>query len=64
MTEPSEKLPPGGVDVVARHGRLVRRTFLISSLTLSSRLIGFAREALAASMFGDRSSINESTNAE
>lgn len=59
MTETSEQLPPGGVDVVARHGRLVLRTFLVSSLTLSSRLIGFAREALAASMFGDRSSIND-----
>lgn len=59
MTTSSEQLPPGGVDVVARHGRLVFRTILISSLTLSSRLIGFAREALAAAMFGDRSSIND-----
>jgi putative peptidoglycan lipid II flippase len=54
-----EETPPAGVDVVGRHGRLVLRTFLISSLTLSSRLIGFAREALAASMFGDRSSVND-----
>ncbi|MFN0007447.1 MAG: murein biosynthesis integral membrane protein MurJ [Planctomycetota bacterium] len=59
MTTSSDQLPPGGVDVVARHGRLVFRTVLISSLTLSSRLIGFAREALAAAMFGDRSSIND-----
>lgn len=47
------------VDVVGRHRGLVLRTILISSLTLTSRLIGFAREALAAAMFGDRSSIND-----
>ena len=47
------------MDVVGRHRGLVLRTVLISSLTLSSRLVGFAREALAASMFGDRSPVND-----
>lgn len=48
-----------GVDVVGRHGKLVRRTALISGLTLVSRIIGFARESLAAALFGDRSAIND-----
>jgi len=59
LTQTVEKPAPAGVDVVGRHRGLVLRTFLISSLTLSSRLIGFAREALAAAMFGDRSTIND-----
>jgi putative peptidoglycan lipid II flippase len=51
--------PNDRVDVVARHDRLVRRTALVSALTLASRLIGFARESLAAAIFGDASAIND-----
>src|SRR4029079_9328573 len=47
------------VDVVARHGGLVGRTALVSALTLASRIIGFARESLAAAIFGDASAIND-----
>lgn len=47
------------VDVVARHGKLLGRTALVSGLTLASRIVGFLRESLAASMFGDRSPIND-----
>ena len=47
------------VDVVGRHKNLVRRTALVSLLTLASRIIGFARESLSASIFGDRSPIND-----
>lgn len=47
------------VDVIGRHGRLVRRTALISVLTLMSRIIGFVRESLAASIFGHASPIND-----
>ena len=43
--------------VVARHGRLVRRTALVSALTLVSRVLGFVREMIAAALFGDRSGI-------
>jgi putative peptidoglycan lipid II flippase len=50
---------PPASDVVGRHRRLVLRTFLVSSLTLSSRLIGFARESLAAFLFGDASAVND-----
>src|SRR5690349_8236776 len=56
--EPPEKLAPA-VDVVGRHERLVLRTLLVSSLTLSSRLIGFARESLSAFLFGDASPVND-----
>ncbi len=51
--------PVHKVDVVGRHRRLVGRTALISSLTLLSRIVGFARETLAASIFGDHSPIND-----
>src|SRR4029079_2990298 len=47
------------VDVVARHGGLVGRTALVSALTLASRIIGFARESLAAAIFGDASAVND-----
>jgi len=56
--ETTEK-PAQGVDVVGRHSRLVLRTLLISSLTLSSRLLGFARESLSAFLFGDSSAVND-----
>jgi putative peptidoglycan lipid II flippase len=52
--------PPGraaGADIVGRHRRLGARTFLISSLTLASRLLGYVREFLAAMLFGDASPI-------
>jgi putative peptidoglycan lipid II flippase len=48
-----------GVDVVGRHKGLFRRTALVSGLTLASRVIGFARESIAASMFGDHSAVND-----
>lgn len=51
--------PVHKVDVVSRHRKLVGRTALISSLTLLSRIVGFARETLAASIFGDHSPIND-----
>jgi putative peptidoglycan lipid II flippase len=44
---------------VARHRGLVARTVLVSGLTLVSRLLGFAREALMAAVFGDRSVISD-----
>jgi len=47
----------GDSHVVGRHGRLVRRTALVSVLTLVSRVLGFVREMLAAALFGDRSGI-------
>ncbi|MBL8858751.1 MAG: murein biosynthesis integral membrane protein MurJ [Planctomycetes bacterium] len=54
-----EQAAASGVDVVGRHKRLVRRTALVSLLTLASRIIGFARESMAAAIFGDRSAIND-----
>jgi len=56
-TDPGPGLPR--VDVVARHEGLVGRTALVSALTLASRIIGFARESLAAAIFGDASAIND-----
>ncbi|HEV8112039.1 MAG TPA: murein biosynthesis integral membrane protein MurJ [Planctomycetota bacterium] len=56
--EASEK-SARAADVVARHRGLVGRTALISALTLSSRLIGFAREAFSAFLFGDASAVND-----
>ncbi len=44
---------------VTRHGGLLARTVLVSGLTLLSRLLGFAREALMAAVFGDRSVISD-----
>lgn len=59
--EPPEQHPSsdGPVDVVARHRRLVRRTALVSFLTLLSRVVGFVRESMAAFMFGDRSVVSD-----
>lgn len=48
---------PPGADVVRRHRRLVRRTALLSGLTLLSRLLGFVREVISAALFGDRSGV-------
>jgi len=44
-------------DLIGRHRRLVRRTALVSALTLVSRLLGFVREMLSAWLFGDRSAV-------
>jgi putative peptidoglycan lipid II flippase len=44
-------------DIVGRHRRLVRRTALISTLTLLSRLLGYGREFLSALLFGHASPI-------
>ena len=52
---PAANRDPGGVDVVGRHGRRVRRTALIAVLTAVSRLLGYGREVLSALLFGDRS---------
>ncbi len=43
--------------MLRRHGGLLRRTFLVSGLTLASRILGFAREMLQAALFGDKSAI-------
>lgn len=40
-----------------RHRRLARRTALVSSLTLVSRVLGYVREMVSAALFGDRSGI-------
>jgi putative peptidoglycan lipid II flippase len=45
--------------VADRHRGLMARTVLVSLLTLLSRLLGFAREALMAFVFGDRSPISD-----
>lgn len=37
----------------------MRRTALVSVLTLASRILGYVRESLAAAVFGDRSPIND-----
>jgi len=43
--------------VVRRHKGLVGRTALVSLLTLASRLLGFVREMITATIFGDTSSV-------
>ncbi len=43
--------------IVERHRGLVRRTALVSVLTLASRLLGFLREALTAMLFGGKSPV-------
>lgn len=51
--EKSAQTPPQG----ERHSRLGRRTALISSLTLVSRILGFIREGIASALFGSNSGI-------
>ncbi len=53
-----EQAPPAS-HAVTRHRGLVARTVLVSGLTLLSRLLGFAREALMAAVFGDKSVISD-----
>ena len=56
--EAAEPPAPGpGADIVGRHRRLGARTALIAGLTLVSRLFGYAREFLAALLFGDTSPV-------
>lgn len=47
------------MDVVGRHRGLVLRTAIVSLFTLASRLLGFVRETVAASIFGDASAVND-----
>ncbi len=46
-------------DVVQRHRGLIRRTALVSFLTLVSRILGFVREVVMAKIFGDTSLISD-----
>jgi putative peptidoglycan lipid II flippase len=55
--DPAAPAPRRGNHVVTRHGRLVRRTALVSALTLISRVLGFVRESISAALFGDKSGI-------
>lgn len=60
MGEPAKLDADGArpVDVVGRHRKgLARRTALISVLTLVSRILGFVREILSASLFGHASGL-------
>lgn len=56
---PSEHSNPAPHAAVARHRGLVARTVLVSALTLLSRLLGFAREAAMAAVFGSQSVISD-----
>jgi len=46
-----------GEDLVGRHKNLGKRTALLSSLTLLSRILGLLREKLSATLFGDTSAV-------
>jgi len=46
-----------GADLGARHRRLGLRAGLVSVLTLVSRILGYAREAVTAALFGHQSAI-------
>jgi len=56
LTQDAERAPHEP-EILRRHGRLLRRTVLVSALTLTSRVLGFVREVLAAALFGDRSGV-------
>jgi len=56
QASPSNSAAP---QVVARHGRLVQRTLLVSALTLFSRVMGYARESVMAALFGDKSIVSD-----
>lgn len=51
--------PPGagGAGIVGRHTGLVRRTVLVSLLTLASRVLGMLREVGCSALFGDSSRV-------
>ena len=55
----STPVKTGTHQAVTRHRGLVARTVLVSGLTLLSRLLGFAREALMAAVFGSQSVISD-----
>lgn len=58
--ETNEKAPPQeapAAPATGRHERLGRRTALVSSMTLISRVLGFVREAMSALLWGDKSEI-------
>jgi len=46
-----------GENLVGRHKNLGKRTALLSSLTLLSRILGLLREKLSATLFGDTSAV-------
>ncbi len=56
---PQEAARQSAPHVLTRHRGLMGRAILVSALTLLSRLLGFAREALMAFVFGDRSAISD-----
>lgn len=47
----------GGQDLTTRHKGLGMRAGLVSALTLISRIVGYAREAVTAALFGNTSAI-------
>ncbi|MEO0651153.1 MAG: lipid II flippase MurJ, partial [Planctomycetota bacterium] len=53
----SEPQAPPSSHVATRHGRLLRRTALVSGLTLGSRVLGFVREVQSAMLFGSASGL-------
>lgn len=59
MEPGSPEAPDPDSPALARHRGLAARAALISFLTLVSRLLGFAREALMAAVFGERSAISD-----
>lgn len=61
MPQPPQASPGDSAapQVVARHGRLVQRTLLVSALTLFSRVMGYARESVMAALFGDKSVVSD-----
>ncbi|MFT4541135.1 MAG: putative peptidoglycan lipid II flippase [Planctomycetota bacterium] len=57
-SNPAAEASAVGADVVGRHKRgLFGRTALISIFTLLSRVLGYAREIIAAAIFGDKSGV-------
>lgn len=56
MTEPAEARPNDD-ELVDRHKGLLSRTLLVSGLTLLSRILGYARDAFSAMLFGEGSAV-------
>lgn len=56
-TGPSGGSRRGPAPVGGRHKRLLRRTVLVSALTLVSRILGFVREVVSAALFGDKAGV-------
>lgn len=60
MVQSHERGAPGEeAEILRRHRGLVGRTALVSGLTLLSRLLGFVREMVMASVFGDGSAVSD-----